>query len=151
MEQYYYVDSNNEQRGPVPVEQLNEYGITRETLVWKEGMGQRWKPAGEIPELQFLFLSHDTTPPPPPGGAIPKPDSYLVWSILATMFCCLPLGIVAIVYSARVDSLWSQDKYLEAVQASNKAKLYCLISLGLGIAVIICSFFLGVFGALLGV
>ena len=30
-----------------------------------------------------------------PGG--PPPPNYLVWAILATIFCCLPLGIPAIV------------------------------------------------------
>lgn len=95
MEQYYYVDSNNEQRGPVPVEQLNEYGITRETLVWKEGMGQRWKPAGEIPELQFLFLSHDTTPPPHEASAgSRKPLSHQKLYILVAALCCL-LAVLA--------------------------------------------------------
>jgi uncharacterized membrane protein YvbJ len=34
----------------------------------------------------------------------PKPDNYLVWSILATLFCCLIPGIVAIVYAAQVDT-----------------------------------------------
>lgn len=160
MDLYYYVDPDNEQRGPVPADRLNEYGITRDTLVWKEGMG-KWKPAGEIPELQFLFLAQDTAIPPPPhtGGVPPqngiplitKPKSYLVWSILSTVCCCLPLGIAAIVYSARVDSLWGQGKYLEAVRASNKAKLFCLVSLGLGIVTGILSIFSGAFKALLNV
>jgi hypothetical protein len=26
--------------------------------------------------------------------------NHLVWAILATLFCCLPLGIVSIVYAA---------------------------------------------------
>ena len=25
----------------------------------------------------------------------PKPNDYLVWSILTTLFCCLPIGIAA--------------------------------------------------------
>ena len=42
------------------------------------------------------------TQPPPPGyppqqpPAGQAPDNYLVWSILVTLFCCLPFGIVAI-------------------------------------------------------
>jgi hypothetical protein len=44
-------------------------------------------------------------PPPPPPGYPPQPpagqapNNYLVWSILVTLFCCLPLGIVAIIKS----------------------------------------------------
>ena len=35
-----------------------------------------------------------------------KPDDYLAWSILATVFCFVPTGIAAIVYSSRVDIAW---------------------------------------------
>ena len=48
----------------------------------------------------------------PPAGQ--QPDNYLVWSILATLFCCLPLGIVAIVKSTQVSGLWAQGQYAEA-------------------------------------
>jgi hypothetical protein len=37
----------------------------------------------------------------PPGQAVPN---YLVFAILATVFCCLPAGIPAIVYAAQVNS-----------------------------------------------
>ena len=33
-----------------------------------------------------------------------KPDNNLVWAILATVLCCLPFGIVAIIKSTQVDS-----------------------------------------------
>ena len=35
------------------------------------------------------------------------PDSNLVWAILCTVLCCLPLGIVAIVKAASVEKLWA--------------------------------------------
>ena len=41
---------------------------------------------------------------PAAGG---PPDNKLVWSILVTLFCCLPFGIVAIIKSAEVNSKWS--------------------------------------------
>ncbi len=59
----------------------------------------------------------------PYGPQMPqKPDNYLVWAILSTLLCCLPFGIVAIVKSSKVDSLWYAGNHAEAIQASNDAK-----------------------------
>ena len=52
----------------------------------------------------------------------PKPDNYLVWAILSTLLCCLPLGVVSIVYAAKVDGLYNSGDYDGAQDASNKAK-----------------------------
>ena len=52
----------------------------------------------------------------------PKPDNYLVWAILSTLFCCLPFGIVSIVYASKVDSLYSSQDYFGAKDASDNAK-----------------------------
>lgn len=62
-----------------------------------------------------------------------KPDNYLVWAILATICCCLPTGIAAIVFAAQVDSKWAGGDYDGAREASEKAKLWSWISLGAGI------------------
>lgn len=56
------------------------------------------------------------------------PPNHLVWAILTTLFCCLPAGIVAIVYSAQVDSRYTAGDYNGAVDASNKAKMWSVIS-----------------------
>ncbi len=70
----------------------------------------------------------------------PKPDNYLVWSILTTICCCLPFGIVAIVYSSKVNTLYNSQQYSAAVEAANNAKKWCLISLITGIAIDIIYF-----------
>ena len=58
----------------------------------------------------------------------PKPDNYLVWSILVTLFCCLPFGVVAIVKSCAVDSAYNSGN-LELAQAeAAAAKKWYLIS-----------------------
>jgi len=68
-----------------------------------------------------------TQPPPPPGyppqqPATQMPDNYLVWSILATLFCFPITGIVAIVKSSQVSGLWAQGQYAEAQAAADAAK-----------------------------
>lgn len=60
------------------------------------------------------------------GGA--APPSYLVLSILATMFCCLPTGIVAIINSAKVGGAVARGDYNEARDASAAAMKWCVIS-----------------------
>jgi hypothetical protein len=51
-----------------------------------------------------------------------QPKNYLVESILTTICCCLPLGIVGIVYASQVNSKFALGDYEGAVQASNEAK-----------------------------
>lgn len=55
-----------------------------------------------------------------------KPDNYLAWSILTTILCCLPLGIVAIIKSGKVDSLWAEGRHDEAIQTAKDAKKWCI-------------------------
>ena len=65
------------------------------------------------------------------------PDSNLVWAILCTVMCCLPLGIVAIVKSTSVEKLWNQERYAEAQKAADDAKKFSIwgaIIAGIGIA-----------------
>jgi hypothetical protein len=85
-----------------------------------------------------------TQPPPPPGyppqpPAGQAPNNYLVWSILVTLFCCLPLGIVAIIKSTQVNSLWQTGQYAEAQAASASAKKFVTWSVIIGIAVNVIS------------
>lgn len=62
-----------------------------------------------------------------------KPENNLAWSILTTVLCCMPLGIVAILKATKVDSLWAQGAQEEAIKASNDAKKWCLFGLAGGV------------------
>lgn len=55
-----------------------------------------------------------------------KPDNYLVWAILTTVMCCMPLGIVSIVNSTKVDSLWAAGDHAGAIKASEDAKKWAI-------------------------
>ncbi|PRX98525.1 CD225/dispanin family protein [Allonocardiopsis opalescens] len=68
-----------------------------------------------------------------PGGGGTPPDNYLVWSILSTICCCLPLGIVSIVFSTQVNSKWQAGDYAGAQDASNKAKNFAIWSAVAGV------------------
>jgi Tfp pilus assembly protein PilE len=55
--------------------------------------------------------------------------SHLVWAILATIFCCLPLGIVAIVNAAQVNKFKAEGDLAKAYKSSRNARMWSLISL----------------------
>ncbi|TDC98707.1 CD225/dispanin family protein [Nonomuraea deserti] len=72
----------------------------------------------------------------PPGGGYGgggnPPDNQLVPAILTTLFCCLPLGIVALVKSSQVNSKWQVGDYQGAMQAAEEAKTWWKRSLIFG-------------------
>jgi hypothetical protein len=71
-----------------------------------------------------------------PAAAPPmKIKNYLVESILVTICCCLPLGIVAIVFAAQVNGKLQAGDIAGAQEAADKAKKFCLIGLILGIVI----------------
>ena len=49
----------------------------------------------------------------------------------------MPFGIVAIVYSAKVDSEWSAGRYESAIEAAASAKKWCWISVGVCVSMIL--------------
>lgn len=55
----------------------------------------------------------------------PPPNNYLAESILVTLFCCMPFGVMGIIKAARVGSLYSQGRYQEAQNASRSAWKWC--------------------------
>lgn len=61
----------------------------------------------------------------PSGEYVPN---HLVWAILTTLFCCLPLGIVSIVYAAQVDGRRAAGDLQGAWRASEQAKLWAIVS-----------------------
>jgi hypothetical protein len=61
-------------------------------------------------------------------------QNYLVFAILATVLCCLPAGIVAIVYAAQVNGKLQAGDIAGAQAASKNAKMWCWISAGVGLA-----------------
>jgi len=82
-----------------------------------------------------------STPPPPFGGhpgyggppsfgygAGQPPNNYLVWAILTTILCCLPLGVVSIVFSTQVNSKWAMGDAQGALKASSNARNFAIAS-----------------------
>jgi uncharacterized membrane-anchored protein len=71
-----------------------------------------------------------------------------VWAILTTLFCCLPFGIVSIVYAAQVDGKYNSGDYAGAVASSKSAKTWA-IAAAASIVVVVVVWIL--FAAVVGV
>ena len=102
-----------------------------------------------------------STPPPPFGGppgyggppsfgygAGQPPNNYLVWAILTTILCCLPLGVVSIVFSSQVNSKWAMGDAQGALKASNNARNFAIAS---AVAVVVIGVVWLFFAILVGV
>jgi hypothetical protein len=70
--------------------------------------------------------------PPPPT----PPKTFLVESILVTLFCCWPFGVAGIVNASKVESRFNAGDIAGAYRASSQAKKWMLISLICGLAVV---------------
>jgi len=69
------------------------------------------------------------------GDVSRKVENHLVKSIIATICCCMPFGVVSIVYSAKVGPLLQANNIDAALEASKKANMWGNLSIGVGILV----------------
>jgi hypothetical protein len=130
---YRIIGGDQKQYGPVTTEQIRQWvtegRANASTLVQAEGTTD-WKPLGMFPEFADLTPVRPPVAVPPPSGSVP---TYLVPAIITTLCCCLPVGVVAIVYAAQVNSKLTAGDLAGATEASNKAKLWTWIAFGAGI------------------
>lgn len=89
--------------------------------------------------------------PPPAGGAggTATVPNYLVPAIIS-IFCCWPLGIVAIIFAAQVNGKVASGDLAGAADASKKAKLFSFIAIGIGVFVGIIYLLLTILGIGMG-
>lgn len=67
------------------------------------------------------------------NGAPPRPNNWLIPAILVTIFCCNVLGVVGIVYAARVDTKYQHGDYAGATEDARQARLWTLIPFAIGL------------------
>jgi len=153
---YRIVGADQKEYGPVTAEQIHDWitqGRANAQTVAKFEEGA-WKPLATFPEFAGLFPTTSNVPSgaPPPiaqsystpplsttpgfGAARPNIPNYLVWSILTTLCCCLPTGIVAIIYSAQVNNKLDKGDIAGAERASMLARNWCIAS---AVAGLVCN------------
>ncbi len=63
----------------------------------------------------------------------PCPPTYVGWSVAATILCCIPLGIPAIIFSAMVKSAYYRGEIAKARRYSNLAQWFIILAITLGV------------------
>lgn len=158
MGNYFY--SNGQQSfGPFGLDELRAMNVVRPTTkVWREGMAD-WVDASTMDEMNDWFSTATSSTPPPVkvvvqsddnqtieihttknagqtvnGLQLPScPFSWLAPSIIATVLCCMPFGVVGIVYAAKVEGRYNRGDYQGAKEASSAAQMWTWISVGVGL------------------
>lgn len=156
----YYFARDNRPQGPYSLDELRQFALTPDTLIWIPG-NPDWKEARNFPEVMEV-ISGGAVPPPfyparynqqtsgpriyrPIDNYRPeeygadgryqplRPDNYLAEAIVVTILCCNPLGIISIVYGSRVNRLYDERRFDEARQASANARNWFVATLISGI------------------
>lgn len=79
---------------------------------------------------------------PPQRAVATGIQNYLVHSILVTLFCCQPFGIVAIVFSALSMTRADAGDVAGARAYADKARTWCTVAFWVGLLwVVACLFF----------
>lgn len=155
----WYYSKNGTQQGPLSQEELLQKKQSGEVqpsdLVWRQGMSD-WVALSQVAELSGTASPSLSASPTPAASQsyvtstapVGKIDNYLWQSIVATVVCCMPFGVVAIVHAAKVDGLVARGAYAEAQAAAKSAKMWVGISVGSFLILFIPYILIVVFGAL---
>lgn len=157
----YWLIDNGLRRGPYTLQQMRELHPLPATPVWRPGLSD-WVTASELPELadwlttpeipqipdlptgepvqQFCQPETPVYPEHPvhtydhmPAPQQPMPRTYLALSIIVAILCCIPFGIVAIVYSSKVEPAWRRGDLTGAQRYSENAELWIIASVVIGL------------------
>jgi hypothetical protein len=139
----YFVHRSGEQFGPYSLRELQQYiaegRVALTDFAWSEGMPQ-WvfvsDVIGNLRQTPAHAAASATIIPATDAPASRKPDSYMISAVLVTLFCCIPFGIVSIVYASQVDAKFRAGDYRGAEEASKKARQWYHAALGTGIVII---------------
>lgn len=145
----YWLIINGVKVGTLNLEQVRAMHLQPSVPVWRTGMAD-WAVAADMPELSGTLempqpaagaygaygpapAAYPAYGPRPEHRDEPCPPTYLAWSIIVTICCCLIPGIVAIVYSTRVEPLYNRGDYAGARKASETAQLWIIAAVVIGI------------------
>lgn len=145
----WYYSKNGTQIGPIAEDELSAKiksgEVSSTDLIWQEGMPD-WKPFSQVPAFQGSIAQIPpqispqggvpmVQPPAMSAGQYPQIPNYLWQSIVATVLCCMPFGVVGIVFAAKVDGLVARGDLAGAQAASKSAKTWTSVAVGSGLLV----------------
>lgn len=130
-------------------------------LVWSAGM-PTWEAAGtqawyreatggQVPPIAPPLPPSAQVPPPAgyPQGAYPQQPvigyanlqglggppvpNYLPWAVAVLILCCMPGGIVALIYASKANTEAARGNIAVAQQAASTAKTWIIVSVVVGL------------------
>lgn len=153
--EYYYIDDDGKQFGPYTLEMFRLLPLHRSTYVWHTGLSD-WIHAGDLEELRGHLSERrrEEVPPTPMGsdestvperaidqsgtamrhGDQPMPKTWLMESILVTLFCSL-IGLVPFFHSMQVRNRYNMGDYEGAERESQLASRWLIITLVVGLVI----------------
>ncbi|MGI5845020.1 MAG: CD225/dispanin family protein [Candidatus Xenobium sp.] len=91
--------------------------------------GTGWPPS--------LGASAAPQPPPPPPAQTQAPGSpvpnYLIPAVFSMLCCCLPFGVVSLVFAIQANTKAGAGLHEEAMRNANMAKIWLLVAIGVGL------------------
>ncbi|MDR1281621.1 MAG: CD225/dispanin family protein [Opitutaceae bacterium] len=145
----YHIARNGQEIGVWTLAEIRTFLETGQLLpgdlAWREGM-PGWIPVADVlNSLQPPQLAPDANPAAAAATAAgdaddaatppARPSTYLLPSVLVTLFCALLPGIPAIVHASRVNSRYDAGDYAGAAKASRAARFWCRIAFVFGLIV----------------
>ncbi len=149
----YWIVVNHQPTGPYELCDLENIDFREDTPVWHEGLPD-WVPAHTVVEIREILerrryaIQPDVTVIADNGEPVKievgsgtdmrnvtaeRPSNYLAWSIVVMLLCFIPSGIVAIIYSAMVNSRFDRGDIAGARKASEIAQWWIIISIVIGV------------------
>lgn len=120
--------------------------------VWADALGMEFDPERAVTPPPVPEMKETLPPPLPPqgqpsfnpapfraenakapAGQPPMPKTYLLWSVLALIFCCIASGVVAVIFSSSVSSRYYAGDYEGAERASRRAQIWIIVSIVAGV------------------
>lgn len=149
---YYFINTANQQEGPIDVHEFASHGVTDQSFVWCEGMAD-WKRAGDCDKLKNFFEAPATQIHPSFEEAnattdysdgVPAPPCHLTAAITGLVLMTIPipyvalfggaaLGITGIVLNVCAYNFWKKGNYAVMQRLDDKARKLSKAALWVGI------------------
>ena len=96
--------------------------------IQQQGIAQQQQMPQQMPQQQIYVADNRLGDE---RAKIAKPNNYLALSIIALLGGIF--GIISLIYSSKVDTLYANGSYTEAISASNSAKTWAIVSIVFGV------------------
>jgi membrane protein insertase Oxa1/YidC/SpoIIIJ len=97
-------------------------------------------------------MSQQWTPPPAPSAAVPVGNNLvlaIVASVVSLIFCCLPHGVISLIFATQVNKKAEAGDVAGAMQAAKQAKMFAWISIIVSVIGFVVAIIFGAVGGFL--